>query len=147
MAHFLNWVVGSGGYVFALDIQKESLEILDMQLKQLSIDNIETIENNLCEALKLEDDCADHCFIATVMHGQKLSEECEKLFPEIKRILKSGAHLTIVEIHKEKTPFGPPLNMRVSPLELEEGVTSYGFEKTAYADLGFFYMMMFKINK
>jgi hypothetical protein len=80
------------------------------------------------------------------MHGEKLSEECKSFFTEIKRILKPGAQLIIVEIHKEKMPFGPPLSMRISPLELEKGVAGYGFQKTAYTNLGFFYMMIFKIR-
>lgn len=137
-------LVGSEGYVYALDIQKEALESFGEEINALGLNNIKTIENNLCETLKLEDNCADHCFISTVMHGQKLSEECKNLFSEIKRILKPEAQLTIVEMHKKETPFGPPFSMRISPEELEAGITPYGFEKTAYTDLGFFYMMIFK---
>ncbi|MBI9055751.1 MAG: class I SAM-dependent methyltransferase [Bacteroidales bacterium] len=140
-------LVGSKGYVYAVDIQKEALESLNEEIKKLSLDNIETIENNLCEALKLKSNCTDHCFMATVMHGEKLSKECKSLFSEIKRVLKLGGQLTIVELKKEETPFGPPYDMRISPEELEAGITSYGFRKTAYTDLGFFYMMTFKNNK
>jgi hypothetical protein len=41
---------------------------------------------------------------------------------EVKRLLKPGAMLAIVEIEKKKTPFGPPLELRYSPEELRETV-------------------------
>jgi hypothetical protein len=44
-------------------------------------------------------------------------------------------------------PFGPPLSMRISPEELEEGVCSYGFEITEHVDLGYNYMMQFSLPK
>jgi hypothetical protein len=55
--------------------------------------------------------------------------------------------LAIIECKKEEMAFGPPLNMRISPKELEEGISVYGFQKTNYLDLGYNYMLLFKVGK
>jgi hypothetical protein len=43
-------------------------------------------------------------------------------------------------------PFGPPLSIRISPEELEEALTGYGFRRQEYVDLGYYYMMRFRVN-
>lgn len=140
-------ILGEQGKVFAVDIWSEMLVGLNDEAQSLNLNNITTIESNICQAINLNDNCADHCLIATVMHGQKVTNTCENLFPEIVRILKPGGQLIIIECKKEEMPFGPPLKMRISPEELEDGVTPYGFQKTDYVDLGYNYMMLFVVNK
>jgi len=64
----------------------------------------------------------------------------------VNRLLKSNAVLSIVEIKKEKTPFGPPLHIRFSPDELKEtialipkslvGVGEYFYMQTFVKGLG-----------
>ena len=137
-------LVGKQGRVYSIDVWTEILEKLNEEAWLLNYDNVVTVESNICQSIKLEDNCADHCLLSTVMHAQKVSGQCENIFPEITRILKSGANLTIIECKKEEMPFGPPVTMRISPKELEEGVSPHGFLKTTYVDLGHNYMMMFK---
>ena len=48
--------------------------------------------------------------------------QIEGFVGEIKRILKPNARLAIVNINKEDTPFGPPVEMRSSPEELKQKV-------------------------
>ncbi len=136
-------IVGTNGLVYALDIYPEILDGLADEAKSLGLTNIVTIESNICESIPLKNSSTDHCLLATVMHAQKITGKCKNLFPEIKRILKPGAQLAIIECKKEDKPFGPPLSMRISPSELERGVCAYGFRKTAYIDLGYNYMVLF----
>jgi len=60
---------------------------------------------------------------------------------EITRILKSKAQLAIVNIHKEETPFGPPLEMRSSPEELRQKLSLTPKELIEVGD--YFYMQLF----
>lgn len=144
---YASQLVGEKGKVYAVDLWPEMLESLNKEARQMQKNNIVTVESDICKSIMLEDNCADHCLISTVMHAQKVSGQCENLFPEINRILKPGAFLTIIECKKEEVSFGPPLSMRISPEELEKGVFSHGFRKTNYVDLGCNYMMTFKKNK
>lgn len=133
------------GKVYAMDIWSEMLTEIENEASRLELDNVITIENDICQAIPLDDNCADHCLLATVMHAQKLTAKCKRLFPEISRILKPGAQLAVIECKKEEMPFGPPLSMRISPEELEVRLSQYGLKKTAYVDLGCNYMLLFEL--
>ena len=60
---------------------------------------------------------------------------------EVKRILKSGAKLAIVNIKKENTPFGPPVEMRSSPEELRQKLSFTPGELIEVSE--HFYMQIF----
>lgn len=137
-------LVGENGKVFAVDVCTEMLISLQEEAHSLYLENITTIESDICQAINLPDNCADHCLMATVMHAKKITGQCKNLFPEIARILKPGAQLAIIECKKEELPFGPPLSMRIAPDDLEKGVIPFGFQKTAYVDLGYNYLMLFQ---
>ena len=49
------------------------------------------------------------------------------------------------EIKKEETSFGPPMEIRLSPKELENFIIEFGFKKISYTDLGSFYMVEFEM--
>ncbi len=137
--------VGEQGRVYAVDNWKEMLDCIKQDAENRNIKNITTVESDLALSINLEDNCADHCLLATVMHAQKISEKCQ-LFPEIARIIKSGGQLAIIECKKEEMPFGPPLTMRISPEELEDALSPYGFQKIDYVDLGYNYLVLFQAN-
>jgi len=60
---------------------------------------------------------------------------------EAKRLLKPSGTLAIVEIKKQDTPFGPPLDVRFSPEELKQAIS---LTPTRLIDIGqFFYMQIF----
>ena len=143
---FASQEVGEQGKIYAVDNWAEMLESIKQEAENRNIKNIATVESDLALSINLEDNCANHCLLATVMHAQKISEDCQ-LFPEIARILKPGGQLAIIECKKEEMPFGPPLSMRVSPEELEKALFLYGFQKTDYVDLGYNYLILFQAQK
>ena len=51
-------------------------------------------------------------------------ENKELMLDEIKRILKQGGKLMIIEFHKRETPMGPPLDHRISE-EYVEKISNY----------------------
>ncbi len=141
---FASRLVGETGTVFAVDVWTEMLISLREEALSLNLGNITTVESDICQVINLPDACADHCLLATVMHAHKVTDKCKNLFPEIVRVLRPGAQLAIIECKKEEMPFGPPLSMRITPEDLEKGVIPFGFQKTAYTDLGYNYMMLFR---
>ncbi len=67
----------------------------------------------------------------------------DKLFSEIKRILKPNGRLAIIECKKEISNFGPPFHMRISALEIDEMLKQYDFVKVSAIELGINYMIQF----
>lgn len=137
-------IIGNKGQVYAIDVSQEILHKLSGIILQQKIYNIELIRADICQNIPLKENSVDQCLLATVMHAQKFAQEHANLFSEIARILKPNGQLTLIECKKEEMPFGPPLRMRISPSELEKEMATYYFQKTAYIDLGYNYMMTFK---
>lgn len=139
-------IVGNSGVVYALDIWADLLDGLIEGADSQGLKNIQTKVSDINKPLPIEDNCIDVCFIATVLHAFKLDKEGKILFKEIHRVLKPDGRLAIIECKKEDGPFGPPMQMRNSPEELEAMIMPYGFEKLNYVDLGYNYMIQFDIK-
>jgi hypothetical protein len=60
---------------------------------------------------------------------------------EVKRILKPKAQLAVINIKKENTPFGPPMEMRSSPEELRQKLSFTSRELMEVNE--YFYMQLF----
>lgn len=136
-------LIGNSGIVYALDVQKEILHSLAEEAALQKLKNIRTKISNINNPLALVDDCIDVCFIATVLHTLELVKVGDKLFNEIRRVLKPQGRLAIIELKKEDMPFGPPMHKRHSPEELEEIIRPAGFERLNYVDLGYNYLLHF----
>jgi ubiquinone/menaquinone biosynthesis C-methylase UbiE len=136
-------LVGKNGKVYALDQWEE----IDIRLKSLNVGNIFPLVGNIEKNLPLANNSCDICFVAMVLHGVDLELHGEKFFSEIYRILKPKGRIAIIEIKKEETPFGPPMEIRFSPDQLENMIKKFGFQKSAYTDLGYCYMIQFEAQK
>jgi len=140
-------LVGDSGFVYALDQWEEIALKLNEKAASLGIKNIKTLTSNIIEVLPVESDSCDVCLIVMVLHGIDLSVHGEALFNEIHRILKPSGRLAIIEIKKEETSFGPPLNIRLSADDFENYLKNYSFEKISVTDLESCYLIQFKANK
>jgi ubiquinone/menaquinone biosynthesis C-methylase UbiE len=119
MAREFSKLLERTGKVYALDTDKESIEILKKKTEKT---NIEPIEADITKAVPIRDCSADLIYLSNVFHG--FSEgQIEGFQKEVKRLLKPNAKLAVVEIKKQNAPFGPPLNIRFSPEELRQKIT------------------------
>ena len=125
------------GKVYALDPDTAALEILKQETKGT---NIQTLEGDITRRTQIQGASIDLIYLATVFHGFS-EDEIHGFQKEVRRLLKPDAILSIVEIKKVKTPFGPPLHIRFSPDELKETITLI---PKSLVDVGeYFYMQMF----
>lgn len=139
-------IAGKSGKVYALDLWQEMLDgIVEGAAKQ-GLNNIHTVVCDIRHQVDIEDNSIDICLIATVLHTMDSTETRAKLFAEIRRVLKCGGKLAIIECKKYDAPFGPPMHLRLSPEELEKELKKSGFEKADYTDLGINYLMQFDTN-
>jgi ubiquinone/menaquinone biosynthesis C-methylase UbiE len=138
MAKEFTRLTGKKGKVYALDPDNISIEILKSEIKD-SI--IEPFVGDITGETELAVSSIDLIYVSTVVHvfSQKQTEGFVK---EVKRLLKHSGKLAIVEIKKEDTPFGPPLDMRISPEELKNTISLIPIR---LIDIGqFFYMQIFE---
>lgn len=111
-------LVGKTGKIYALDSDRESIANLK---KEVEGTNIEAFVGDITKTTGLEASSIDLIYLSTVFHIFSKSQ-IKNFVGEIKRILKPDARLAIVNIRKEDTPFGPPVEMRSSPEELREKI-------------------------
>jgi ubiquinone/menaquinone biosynthesis C-methylase UbiE len=110
--------VDPSGRVYALDPDTHSIKVLRDETQGM---NIETIEGDITKTTLVKESSVDLIYISAVIHAFS-KNQMQGFLQEVKRLLKPGAKLAIVEIEKKKTPFGPPLELRYSPEELRETV-------------------------
>ena len=60
----------------------------------------------------------------------------QRVMKEILRVLKSKGTLAIVEFYKKEGPPGPPKPVRLSPEEVDQLVSAYGFQQQRYTEIG-----------
>ena len=130
-------LVGSAGKIYAIDAYEESIK----QLKsETDYGNMAVMLGDITKKTEIEDSSIDLIYLSMVFHGFTSSQRVSFL-NEVKRILKPGGILAIVEINKGDTPFGPPTDVRVSPEEMAEKVR---LDKETLIKIGdYFYMQTF----
>lgn len=118
MAKKFSNLVGNTGKIFALDPDRGSIANLKKEVKKT---NIEAFVGDITKPTMLEASSIDLVYLSTVFHIFSESQ-IEGFVTEIKRISKPNARLAIVNIKKEDTPFGPPVEIRSSPDELRQKI-------------------------
>jgi ubiquinone/menaquinone biosynthesis C-methylase UbiE len=126
------------GKVYALDPDKEAIKRLKQETQGT---NIETIVGDITKRTPIVGASVDLIYLSTVFHGFS-KDDIGGFQKEVKRLLKPNGILSIIEIKKEETPFGPPLDIRFSPDELKKTIT---LSSKSLIEVGeFFYMQVFE---
>jgi len=118
MSKIFSEKVTPAGKVYALDPDAEAIEVLK---KETQGSNIEALVGDVTKPSQITPASVDIIYLSAVIHGFS-KQEMKDLLEEARRLLKPNAILAFVEIDKKETPFGPPLNIRFSPEELQEAV-------------------------
>ena len=138
-------IVGTKGKVYAIDSYEESIVVLKEQIRRENIRNIEAIVADVTKKMPLPDATTDVCLMANVVHGFLANGEVPSVMAETARVMKAGSTLAVVEFQKIDGPPGPPISIRITPEELEDLISGYGFKKNKVAEVGpFHYAAMFR---
>lgn len=138
MAKKFSGLVGETGKIYALDPDRGSIANLKKEVEKT---NIEASVGDITKQTGLKASSIDLVYLSTVFHIFS-NAQIDGFVTEIKRILKPNARLAIVNINKEDTPFGPPVEMRSSPEELRQKLP---FSPKLLIDVGdHFYMQVFE---
>ena len=121
-------VVGPRGRVLAVDISREMIRDVGKRVEKAGLKNIKTVlsrENKIPVTSKR----IDYCLLSSVVHEL---ENRILFFRELKRLVKDGGKVGIIEWKKIPSPLGPPLRERISPAAMRQILAENGFavEKT-----------------
>lgn len=134
-------ILNKSGKVYALDPDKNAIEGLKNETEDT---NIIPILGEITKTTEIEELSVDLIYLSTVFHGF-LKSQIDGFQKEVRRLLKPKGIMAIVEIKKEPTPFGPPLDIRFSPQELREVIT---LSPKKLVEAGqYFYMQLFEKNE
>jgi len=128
--------VGQAGAIHAVDLWKEGIESLQSEISARQIKNIHAGVADVSKRIPLEDRSVDVCLMATVLHDLIQDNTHEGTLSEVKRVLKPGGKLAIVEFNKTEGPPGPPVAIRISPEEVEKYLRPYSFRIDRTIDVG-----------
>lgn len=130
--------INKSGKIYALDQSKEAIKHLK---KETEGTNISPILADITTGTELEESSIDLIYLSTVFHIFS-SQKIDDFGKEVERILKPNGRLAMVEIEKRETPIGPPMNMRVSPGEMEKLIK---MKPASLVKVGeYFYMQIFQ---
>ncbi|MBN1505894.1 MAG: methyltransferase domain-containing protein [Sedimentisphaerales bacterium] len=136
-------LVGSSGAVYALDKSPDLIRGLTEWATKKGAANVTAMVADATGPLPIRDGAIDVCLVATVLHVPEMTRSADRLFSEIRRVLKPGGCAAIVECSKNDLSYGPPEQMRLSPDQVDAMAARSGFRKVSLLDLGFNYMIRF----
>ncbi|MEK7123929.1 MAG: methyltransferase domain-containing protein [Patescibacteria group bacterium] len=127
---------GPEGQIFAIDIQKEALEVLQSRARLEGLLNIKTIWGNLEKigGSKVDDGSVDLVFISNILFQ---APQKDVIIKEAIRVLKPGGRIALIEWKIEKdSPLGPPPEARISPDAVKSICESNGLKLASEFDAG-----------
>lgn len=119
-------ILGDDSTIYAVDIH----EPLINTLKDKNIKNIHPILSDLGSKINIKDSIIDTILMVNVFHGFKANETINQAISEFKRILKVDGKIAIIDFKKNISKNGPPIDIRLTPEELETYFKKHGFKMT-----------------
>lgn len=134
---------GTNNTVYAVDIETKMLAMLKENATKERLNNIDYIISDL-EDIQLPDNAVNKVLVSLVIHEVT---NLEAALNEIKRIVKPGGEVLLIEWKAIDTLSGPPLHEKISSSEMLEFMNNVGFN-TEVIDLNaVHYAVKAELNK
>jgi len=124
------------GMVFAVDLWADGIVALQQASAAAGRDNIWGCVANISRRIPLPDGWVDCCLMATVLHDLIQAGEAQEAIAEIRRVLKPGALLAVIEFKKIEGPPGPPMKIRLTADRTEQIINPLGFNLARAVEVG-----------
>jgi len=115
--------VGETGQVYGVDIDPDMIRYLNRRIRNAGLRNVHTVLSDPDDPL-LPDRSIDRFVIVDTWHHIANQERYLAL---MKRLLKPGGQVVMIDYQKRQTPVGPPLSMRIGRDELVRQMVLNGF--------------------
>ena len=134
--------VGPTGRVYGVDVDPDMVRHLNRRVRDNGVANVVSILAADDDPL-LQDASVDRFFVCDTWHH---IEDQAKYLGLMKRMLRPGGEVVMIDFKKEATPLGPPLEMRIARAALVEQMQAAGFRlATEHAFLPYQYFLVFKV--
>lgn len=135
--------VGSQGRVYAVDVSPDMIVHVNRRVRDLKVSNVVTVLSPPDDPL-LPDASIDRFVICDTWHHIPGHPQYLSL---LKKMLKPGGQVIMIDFRKEKTPVGPPVEMRIARDELVREMESNGFQVAQeHTFLEHQYFIVFKVK-
>jgi len=120
LAHF----VGDKGKVYAVDVSPDMIRHINRRIRETKSANVVSILAEPDDPL-LPDRSVNRFFICDVWHHV---ENQTKYLSLMKKMLKPGGEIVMIDFHKKPLPFGPPPEMKIAREDLLKQMANNGFK-------------------
>jgi len=115
--------VGEKGKIYAVDVNPDMILYMNRRIRELQLKNIVTVLSAPDDPLLL-DKSIDRFFICETWHHIQAQTQYLAL---MKKMLKPGGQITMIDFQKKATPVGPPDEMRVAREDVIRQMEANGF--------------------
>lgn len=136
-------IVRPFGRVYAVDVLPQIILPLVTRAQREGIGHLRAVTADITRGLAFDDNSVDVAFASTVLHCLELEKAGERIFEDVRRVLRPSGRLAVLECKKEELPFGPRLHMRLAPDDIRVVASRTGFQEVGYYDLGYGYLLLF----
>jgi len=139
LAHF----VGTKGKVYAVDVSPDMIRHINRRIRETKSENVISLLADPDDPL-LPDRSINRFFICDVWHHV---ENQSKYLALMKKMLKPGGEVVMIDFHKKELPLGPPLGMKIAREDLLKQMEGNGFKlKTEHTFLPYQYFLVFTVK-
>ncbi len=135
--------VGEKGRVYAVDINPDMILYMNRQIRDLGLKNVVTILAPPDDPL-LSDASVDRFFVCDTWHHIANHAHYLSL---MKKMLKPGGEIIMIDFQKKELPLGPPMEMKISREDLLKEMESNGFRLIGeHTFLPYQYFLVFAVK-
>ncbi|HEY8550879.1 MAG TPA: class I SAM-dependent methyltransferase [Vicinamibacterales bacterium] len=114
--------VGPSGRVYAVDISSDMIQHLERRVREAGLTNVTVIHAKPDDPLLPEP--VDRILIVDVWHHVEGQEAYLAL---LRKHLRPGGRLVMIDFHKREIPVGPPVEMKIAREDLIRQMEANGF--------------------
>jgi len=115
--------VGAKGKVYAVDVSPDMIRHVNRRIRETKASNVVSILADADDPL-LPDQSVNRFFICDVWHHV---ENQTKYLSLMKKMLKPGGEIVLIDFHKKELPFGPPMQMKIAREDMIKQMAANGF--------------------
>jgi ubiquinone/menaquinone biosynthesis C-methylase UbiE len=132
--------LGEQGKVYAVDVSPDMILHINRRIRELKVKNVVSVLAAPDDPL-LADRSVDRFFFSDSWHH---IENQTKYLALMKRMLKPGGQVVMIDFHKKELPVGPPMQMKLAREDVIKQLESNGFRLSKeHTFLPYHYFLVF----
>jgi ubiquinone/menaquinone biosynthesis C-methylase UbiE len=135
--------VGGKGRVYAVDVSPDMIRHLNRRVRDEGLGNVVTMLSDPDDPL-LPDASVDRFVVVDTWHH--IEDQAEYL-ALMKRMLRPGGQVVMIDFQKRELPVGPPVSMKIAREDLVKQMEAAGFHLAAeHGFLPYQYFLVFAVR-